>query len=350
MDIGIAITFANPGFDEFDAQHLASSQLEQGVLAEELGFDHVWMAQHHGSEMYYPAPFPVLGAIASRTRRIRLGTYIIILPIQHPLDVVENAAVLDAISGGRFDLGLGLGNFNLDFAAYGISKRERASRMEEGLTIIKGLWENEEFAFEGKHYKLPRMRLNPRPLQKKAPLWVAATAEKAFERAARFQCHLAGGSGFGIEYYEGKLREYGHDPKKFYKSILQLVHIAETREQAWKEAAESVVTWVKYYKKELDLSGDLKFMADQPGGYFGVDPIPDPEDIESVKKLTFFGTPFVVGDPQDAIDWIDRSKQMGFTHIVMGMQSAISPELAEKSMRLVGKHVLPRYKTASTSA
>jgi alkanesulfonate monooxygenase SsuD/methylene tetrahydromethanopterin reductase-like flavin-dependent oxidoreductase (luciferase family) len=91
----------------------------------------VWMAQHHGTTMYYPAPCPVLGAIAARTSRIRLGTYIIIMPIQHPLDVAENAAVLDVLCNGRFDLGLGLGNFNLDFDAYKISNHERASRMKE---------------------------------------------------------------------------------------------------------------------------------------------------------------------------------------------------------------------------
>jgi len=81
--------------------------------------------------MHYPAPCPVLGAIAARTSRIRLGTYIIIMPIQHPLDVAENAAFLDVLCNGRFDLCLGLGNFNLDFDACGISSHERTSRMEE---------------------------------------------------------------------------------------------------------------------------------------------------------------------------------------------------------------------------
>jgi len=101
------------------------------VLAEELGYDHGWMTQHHGTTMHYPAPCPVLGAIAARTSRIRLGTYIIIMPIQHPLDVAENAAFLDVLCNGRFDLCLGLGNFNLDFDACGISSHERTSRMEE---------------------------------------------------------------------------------------------------------------------------------------------------------------------------------------------------------------------------
>ena len=344
MDFGLAFTFSNPGF-RFDPQYLAQTQVDQGVLAEELGYDHVWIAQHHGSEMYFPAPFVTLSAIAARTRRIRLGTYIIIMPIQHPLDVVENAAALDVLSGGRLELGLGLGNFVLDFAVYGVPKSERASRMEESLSIIRGLWTQENFSFKGKHYTIPPFTLVPRPVQKTPPLWVAATAEKAFDRAARHQCHLAGGSGFGIEYYEGRLRAYGHDPKMFNKSILQQVHIAETREQAWREAAASIVTWVKYYKKELDLSGDLKFMQNQPGGYFGVDPIPDPADLENVKKLTFFGTPFLVGDPDDAIAWVERTKQKGYTHAVLGMQDcAIEPQLAEKSARLFAKHVIPRFR------
>jgi alkanesulfonate monooxygenase SsuD/methylene tetrahydromethanopterin reductase-like flavin-dependent oxidoreductase (luciferase family) len=346
MDFGMAFTFSNHGFG-LDPQYLAQSQIDQAVAAEELGYDHVWVAQHHGSEMYFPAPFVTLAAIAARTKRVRLGTYIIIMPIQHPLDVAENAATLDVVSSGRFDLGLGLGNFNLDFDAYGIPKSERASRMEESLTIIRGLWTQENFSFKGKHYTIPPFTLVPKPVQKTPPLWVAATAEKAFDRAARHQCHLAGGSGFGIEYYEERLRAHGHDPKKFYKSILQQVHIAETREQAWKEAAPGIVSWVKYYKKELDLSGDLKFMANQPGGYFGVSPLPEASDLENVKKLTFFGTPFLVGDPDDAIAWVKRSEDKGYTHAALGMQDcAKDPKLAEKSMRLFAQHVLPRFKKA----
>jgi alkanesulfonate monooxygenase SsuD/methylene tetrahydromethanopterin reductase-like flavin-dependent oxidoreductase (luciferase family) len=354
MDFGIALTFSNPSF-RVAPERLAQSQIEHAILAEELGYDHVWIAQHHGTEMYFPAPFVALGAIAARTRRIRIGTYIIILPIQHPLDVAEHAAELDVISGGRFDLGLGLGNFVLDFAAYGVAKSERAARMEEGLAIIKGLWTQENFSFEGKHYKIPPMTLVPRPVQSRPPLWVAATAEKAFDRAARYGCHLAGGSGFGLEYYEGRLRAYGHDPKEFYKCLLQQVHLAETREQAWKEAAESVVTWVKYYHHQMELSGDLKFMYSMPGGPFGVDPIPDPSDLENVKKLTFFGTPFLVGTPDDAIAAVERAQQQGFTHIALGMgelaaASPDAPALVQKSMRLYAEQVIPRFRKAKTSS
>ena len=343
MDFGVALTFSNPK-NQFSPRHLFDSQVKQAVLAEELGYDHIWMAQHHGTTMYYPAPFPVLGAIAAKTHRIRIGTYIIIMPIQHPLDVAENAAVLDVLSGGRFDLGLGLGNFNIDFDAYGISKRERASRMEESLAIIKGLWTQENFSFKGKHYNIAPITMNPRPVQKRPPLWVAATAEKAFDRAARYECHLAGGSGFGVEYYESRLRENGHDPKCFYKSILQLVHLAETREQAWKEAAPSVLEWLNYYQSELDLSGDLQHIANLPGGYFGVKPLPKVDDLAAMQRLTFFGNPFLIGDAQDAINWVENSKQRGFTHCVLGMQSAIEPELAEKSIRIFAKDVLPHYR------
>jgi len=347
MDFGIALTFSNPGY-QFPTRHLVESQIEQAVLAEELGYDHVWMAQHHGTEMYFPAPFPILGAIAAKTHRIRLGTYIVILTIQHPLDVAEQAVTLDVLSCGRFDLGLGLGNFILDFEAYGISRHERPSRMDESLAIIRGLWTQENFSFKGKHYNLPPFTLNPRPITPNPPLWVAATAEKAFDRAARYQCHLAGGSGLGIDYYESRLRAYGHDPKDYYKSILQLVHLAETREQAWKEAAPSLLAWLRYYKNQLDQSGDLKNLREQPGGYFGVDPLPQPDDLESMQRLTFFGSPFLIGDAQDAIGWVKKWEERGFTHMVLGMQSAIEPELAEKSIRLFAKHVLSRDRGANS--
>jgi alkanesulfonate monooxygenase SsuD/methylene tetrahydromethanopterin reductase-like flavin-dependent oxidoreductase (luciferase family) len=288
--------------------------------------------------------------VAARTSRIRIGTYIVVLPINHPLDLTEQAATVDVLSGGRFDFGLGAGNFVHDFEAHGVSRRDRAQRMEEGLAIIKGLWTQESFSFDGKQYKLPPFSLSPRPIQKKPPLWVAATAEKAFDRAARYGCHLAG-TGTGFDYYNSRLQANGFDPKDFYRAILQFVHVAETREQAWKEAAPAVLCWLEYYKKQFDAHDDMAFFRAQPGGYFGADPLPSPDDLQGMQKLHFLGSPFVIGDPDDAVGWMDQARQNGVTHCVMSMQfGGMDPQLSEKSLRVFAKEVIPRYRGRQSTA
>lgn len=349
MDFGILLTFSNPNQD-IPYARLVETQLAQAVLAEELGYDHVWTAGHHGTTMYFPSQFPLLGAIAAKTRRVRIGTYIVVLPINQPLDLAEQAATLDVLSGGRLDLGVGAGNFLHDFDSHGVSRKERAGRMEEGLAIIQGVWSQPSFSFEGKYYKLPPFTLNPRPVQKEAPLWVAATAEKAMDRAARLGCHLAG-TGTGFDYYEERLRANNFDPAKFYKGILQFGHIAETREQAWREAAPAILTWLRYYKQQFDAHDDMAFFRGLPGGYFGADPLPAPDDLENMQKLHFLGSPFVVGDPDDAASWMDKAKAAGVTHIVTSWQfGGMQPELAEKSIRLFAREVIPRFRTSPVAA
>ena len=158
MDFGLIFLGANPERWHIPPARHVATMIELAELAEELGFDHIWSAGHPATDMYYPAQFPLLAAIATRTKRIRIGTYIVPLPLYHPLQVAEEAVTLDALSDGRFDLGLGVGNFNKDFECYNVPKSERGARMEEGLSIITGLWTQEKFSFKGKHFEIPALK------------------------------------------------------------------------------------------------------------------------------------------------------------------------------------------------
>src|SRR5215469_5103738 len=100
---------------------LYRDHLEEAVLAEELGFDCVWASEHHFSpDAWNPAPFPFLAAVAARTEQVRVGTYVLLLPLHNPLRVAEDVAVLDNLSGGRVDLPVGVGSAPEEFAAFGI--------------------------------------------------------------------------------------------------------------------------------------------------------------------------------------------------------------------------------------
>jgi alkanesulfonate monooxygenase SsuD/methylene tetrahydromethanopterin reductase-like flavin-dependent oxidoreductase (luciferase family) len=342
MNFGLILTGGNPPPWTAPAPRVYQNLIHQAMLAEELGYDNVWTAEHHGTDEYFSAQFPVLAAIAARTTRIRIGTYIVILPLYNPLQVAEEAATLDAISDGRFDLGVGQGYVVSEYAAYNIPRKERPARMEEGLAIIRGLWEQETFSYAGKHFKIAPISLRPRPVQRRLPIWVAGLTEKSIDRAARYGCHFAGaGAATGMQIYDASLRRHGHDPQHFYKGALRMVYIADTRERAWTEAAPHVHHQMSVYTKNLDDAGDFKW----PGGYFGVDPLPPPEKLGEEKNLHFFGAPFIIGSPEDAIKEIERSHaETGVTHLVMWMQiGGMDPRLTEHSMRLFAKEVMPHF-------
>ena len=119
-------------------QDLYRDHLEEAVLAEELGFDNVWASEHHFSEdAWNPSPITFLAAVAARTERVRIGTYVLLLPFHNPVRVAEDIAVLDNISGGRVDLPVGVGSAVEEFRTFGIPFNERLGRTFEALRIIE---------------------------------------------------------------------------------------------------------------------------------------------------------------------------------------------------------------------
>ena len=121
-----------------DAGEVLAETIELCVAAEELGFDSVWVAQHHFGPIVgtLPSPLPFLAAVAARTRRIRLGTAVIVLPIEHPVRLAEDAAVVDLLSGGRLELGLGSGTEPSAFRALGYDPEQRRTLMQDGLRTL----------------------------------------------------------------------------------------------------------------------------------------------------------------------------------------------------------------------
>ncbi len=342
MKFDLIMTGGNPATYQSPSARFFGTTIDLAVLAEELGYNGIWTAEHHFSDGYFSQQMPVLAAIAARTHRIQVGTYIVVLPLHHPIGVAEQAATLDALSDGRFHLGVGQGYYVDEYAAFGIPHNQRPSRLEEGLTVIRGLWENDPFGFEGQRYAFEPVSLRPRPTTSELPIWVAALAPGAIDRAARFGCHLAGaGSPEVIALYEERLRHYGHDPSEFSKGTLRMAHVAETREQAWQNAAVHIHEILTTYLRKLNEAG----VPAPPGGFFGPDPLPAPEELAEAKDLHFYGAPMIVGTPDDAIRELERSATASsVTHQVLWMQiGGMDPRLTEHSMRLFARHVIPHF-------
>jgi len=173
------------GFIPTEGGHFYREALEEVERAEELGFDSVWMEEHHSvADHYWPSPLPVLAGFATRTSRLTLGTDILVAPFYHPVRLAEDAALLDVMSGGRLVLGMAIGYKPDEFQLYGAALERRGARFEEQLAILHGLWTQDTFRFDGRYYRVEG-RLEPKPLAKPhPPIWIGGWGDLALRRAA----------------------------------------------------------------------------------------------------------------------------------------------------------------------
>jgi alkanesulfonate monooxygenase SsuD/methylene tetrahydromethanopterin reductase-like flavin-dependent oxidoreductase (luciferase family) len=160
-----------PCAPEQEAMTRYQDTLEQIVYADALGFDIAWLAELH---FYQPfsilsSPLILAAALAQRTRRIRLGTAVALLPLQHPVRVAEDAATVDLLSQGRLELGVGRGAIAIHFQGFNVPVEESRERFEEALTIIERAWTEETCAFDGKYWQVADTSVVPKPLQRPHP-------------------------------------------------------------------------------------------------------------------------------------------------------------------------------------
>lgn len=154
--------------------------------AEALGLDWVGVAERFDARGGVPDALSACAALAAATRRVRIATAALPLPLHHPLSVAEHAATIDALSGGRLELGVGLGAAETPFASFGLEADERAERFDEALALLRAAFHDAPVTYRGRHFACENVSVHPKPLQSGGPpLWLAAVAPPALRRAAR---------------------------------------------------------------------------------------------------------------------------------------------------------------------
>jgi len=165
-----------------------------GPLAEELGYDSVWVMDHLFNNGYirerlddkpYYNPLATLSYLAATTKNVLLGTSVLVLPYHNPIDLAKYTATLDQMSGGRVTLGVGVGAMTEEFSALGISMKRRGSLTNECIAIMKELWTNEDPSYHSRRWNFSALKFSPKPLQKPhIPIWVGGASPGALQRAA----------------------------------------------------------------------------------------------------------------------------------------------------------------------
>jgi len=200
MKFGLYSSIANPPRGE----HLERSideVIAEAQLAESVGFDSCFFGEHHQDhDGFLPSPLIVATAVAARTKTLRVGTSVILLPLHHPVHIAEDVITLDLVSKGRVVLGVGIGYQADDFRAFNVPFEARMALFEESVEIIRQCWAGEKFSFRGKHYTLEDVQITPRPFQKPGPpLWIGASVTAAARRAGRIADGFVGTPSTGLE-------------------------------------------------------------------------------------------------------------------------------------------------------
>jgi alkanesulfonate monooxygenase SsuD/methylene tetrahydromethanopterin reductase-like flavin-dependent oxidoreductase (luciferase family) len=185
MDFGLFFLMQRD--EAWSEQAVYDSGLEQMLAAEAQGYHSVWVAEHHFNDYgLCPAP-PVLASfVAARTRSIRLGMGVSLLPLHHPVDLAEQLAVLDVVSGGRLDVGIGRGGTLQDYQTFQSDRDDSRARVEEGLTLMRQSWSGVPFDHTGRFHSAEHLHVRPRPVQRPhPPLFIAANSEDSVLSAAR---------------------------------------------------------------------------------------------------------------------------------------------------------------------
>jgi natural product biosynthesis luciferase-like monooxygenase protein len=355
MKFGMLHLLENP--IEKTEKQVVDEQLEILRAAEDLGFDSVWPAEHHFSEYGYCVSTAVmLAALVPVTRRIRLGTGIVVLPFHNPIRVAEEFALLDLMSDGRVDLGVGRGYQPHEFRGYGVDQTKSRGMFNEAIEIILQAWTQERVNYSGVHYQVKDVPVRPKPLQKPhPPVWMAALSPESFVQAGRkgFNLLCAPVFGFGgtsgvenLANYRQALRQAGYDPATKQIAALCMIYAAETAEQAARDFADPVIWYYRTFSKYIaPPPGEPPVKTYEP--YVGVRDMAAAVTWEQLQQAGAV----VCGTPDQCVERIRQLHDMfGFTTLLCWTRlGGLDHRKVIRSMELMQKHVIPELRDLAPS-
>ena len=339
-----------PSFDlatHTDAATLYAQIFAQVELGEALGFDSVWCAEHHFSAYGGDIPNPpvFLAALAQRTKRIRLGTAGVALPLNRPLNTAEQLAMVDNLCGGRLDIGVVRAFMESEYRTLGVDMNESRERFNEGVDILRGTWANERFSYDGKFNKFNDVELRPRPVQRKPRIMLGSVmSPESVDYAGRMGLDL-----MVIPYavsvpkvvetitrYRAALDAAGHDPNAH--KVMGTLHlfVDENEEKAKAAVREPIVRYVGYLRDAVKAD---KWSRDY-AGYSGM--------AKMVESLMDFDLLYdgrtAFGNPEHAAECINIYREAGIDELsFVTIMPGLEQERIMDSIRCFAGEVMPRF-------
>jgi alkanesulfonate monooxygenase SsuD/methylene tetrahydromethanopterin reductase-like flavin-dependent oxidoreductase (luciferase family) len=337
-----------------DYRRAWDEMLEQIEFAEQLGFDSVWLAEHHGSNYgTMPSPQVAAAAIASRTARMRIGIAVSILPFDNPVRIAEDYAMVDVISNGRLDFGVGRGYQPHEFRMLGLADRQAKSReiFREALDVILGAWTNENFSYSGKHFQFDNIHLVPRPIQKPhPPVYMAAISPESFELVKEKGLRIMVTPTLmslpelkeNVLHAKRELVALGHDPRSLNFPMNWQMHLSDSPEQAKADTAQAF-GW--YFERVMSL---VPQGADTPPSYERYAELAaafqaqGSVDVEQLREQGIV----LLDSPEGAVAAIRRLwEDIGQQEILCWMRiGGLEHEKVMRSLELFANKVMPEVK------
>jgi alkanesulfonate monooxygenase SsuD/methylene tetrahydromethanopterin reductase-like flavin-dependent oxidoreductase (luciferase family) len=327
LRFGVCYDFRNPPDSGVTDQRLYAEIMDQVRWLDGLGADLVWFTEHHFvDDGYLPSWIPVAGAMAAVTERVRFGTDICLMPFNHPVRLAEDLAVLDNLSGGRVELGLGMGYAPHEFRGFGVPVSRRVSLMNEGIEILQRCFSGERFSYSGKRYQLEDVVITPGYVQEGGPpLWVAAMSEGGALRAARYGTHFLpqGLKRRAYDPWVAALEADGRRPSDYRIGIIRSILVTDDRDTDW-----PVVRAAERYRMELY----ERFFAESGEGLG--------EQGEAIPQT------WIVGDVDHCVNEIRRFvADFGITDLVtMAVPPGLRAEQMSASLERLFRDVVPRVR------
>jgi len=323
------------------------SGLEQMLAAEALGYSSVWIAEHHFNDYgLCPSP-PVLAAfVAARTTTMRLGMGVSLLPLHHPVDLAEQLAVLDVVSEGRLDVGLGRGGTLQDYQTFQSDRDDSRARVEEGIELIRQSWSGAPFDFQGRFHSAERLHVRPRPAQRPhPPLFIAANSEDSVLSAARLGLPTLSSFFVPVAELQKRHRVYRDAALAAGRSLseieelerrswgMRVVHVAPDRA----EALRAIEAPFMGYQRRMSV-----LRSDSTGGS-----VPSSFD-RTLLRLREFREYLadgwaLVGTPDEVRDDLQKFREAtGYERVLLVMAlPGLDTGQALRSMRLFAEHIAP---------
>ena len=325
--------------------------MEQAELADRLGFHAYCLAEIHCQPKFslLSAPYVVLGAVAQRTQRLRLGVAVNTLPVHHPVQLAEEAAMLDLLSNGRMDFAAGGGHpHSRAYECFGADHKSTHDVMAESLEIIRQAWSQPTLTFKGKFFDIPEVIVNPKPVQQPLPPFYMATSSlDGVEVGARLGINMflpihTRTPEQVVEYanaYWAGLRGHGHDPMSKELGLLVPMHLAANTTEAKNRSEAGVMS---YFKTILDLRLDYTDWLNRRG-------VELPARLRTaagtqVSFETICEKHAVIGDGEFAVDKIQKlAQETGARHLLAWFNIGTVPHaLVTDSMQRFSKDVMPK--------
>ena len=323
--------------------------LEQVEFAEELGFDSVWVAEHHSSRYgIFPSLTPILSYMAARTKKIRIGTGVSVLPFHNPIRLAEEAAMLDLLSHGRLEFGVGRGSADYEYGNFKVEFDSRDERTKEVLDIILGLWTTPEFSYNGKYHQIEKLTIAPTTLQQPyPPVFLAvsrtpASIDMAVDRDLPILTTFSTPEADNLalfDMYAERCAAAGKPHNLDRSPFFRFVHLAEDEKEA-REYPRDALTWCRDiggYRRTITRGDEINWDLDHWRRTRTVTPASFESEAETT---TYFVTP---DQCVQRIKNLQTNHRVGYFGASMSFGSMGHAEVM-RSMELFGKEVMPKFR------